>query len=101
MKRAPYLSPQWAARVCIDSLGVDVCAERCGVSVQIVYRWADIDADIECPMRHARTLDRQAYLKDGVSPFREIFEANAGETMAERVARQLERLADNLKGQAA
>ena len=98
MKRPPDGTPQWAARVCINSLGADHCGELCGVSPQTVYRWADHDADVQCPLRHALVLDRAAWVRDSITPFREVFEANAGEPFDLRVARQLRNMADNLSG---
>ncbi len=101
MKRAPQGSLEWAVRVCIDALGVDLCAELCDVSPQHVYRWADPDAPAQCPPRHALVLDRACWLREGVAPFREVFEANAGEPIHERVARRLQRMAEQLSGAAA
>lgn len=101
MKRPPQGSLEWAVRVCIDALGVEVCAELCEVTAQNVYRWADPDNPAQCPPRHALVLDRHCWLREGMAPFREVFEANAGEPMQDRVARQLQRLAAQLKGESA
>lgn len=101
MKRPPQGSLEWAVRVCIDALGVEVCAELCEVTPQNVYRWADPDNPAQCPPRHALVLDRQCWLREGMAPFREVFEANAGAPIHVRVAMQLEKMAERMKAGAA
>jgi len=98
MKQPPHGSPQWAARVCINALGVELCSELTGVCTQIVYRWADAEQDTACPLRHAMTLNHATFLRDSIAPFTEIFQANAGGSPNARAARQLRDLADDIEG---
>ena len=86
-----------AVQIAIRSLGVARCSELCGDCADAsVYRYANINEPHLVPIDYARALDREIWLRDGIAPFREAFEKNAGEPLNARVARQLRALADNM-----
>ena len=90
-----------AMNVAIRSLGSSRCSELCGdCSETTVYRYANPNEPHIVPAHFALDLDRACWLRDGIAPFREVFEANAGEPFDARVARQLRSMADSMSGAA-
>lgn len=91
-----------AMQIAIRSLGAARCAEICGgIAEASVYRYANINEPHLVPAHYALALDRECWLRDGLTPFRELFEVNAGAPIHERIAQHLHRMADQLKGAAA
>lgn len=77
-----------ATQACIRALGVARCAELCGgITEANVYRWANPNEIATIPITLA--LDSATWVRSGIAPFREVFEANAGAPLNERVAAEL------------
>ncbi len=93
------ISLKAAMVIAIRSLGVARCSEICGGCVEAsTYRYANENEPHLVPAHFALELDRACWLRDGIAPFREVFEQNAGEPFDARVARQLRTMADNMSG---